>query len=118
MEYIPYEKNVNYLPKEKFDKFYKEATEVILDAFTNKDKDKEVSLEDLMKKHNIVLKNTSGVMKKLTPALTANLYAPTEMAMSSCPACAICALCAVCGELNAGVGIMGITGIVSLADSF
>lgn len=117
MDYVPYEKNVNFLPKEKFDEFYKEVTEVLLDAMNkkNRNKDKNVSLQDLMDEYGIVIQNTDGVMKSIRPALTANLYEPTVAANKACGACLLCGVCAVCGP-SAAAALVALSGIIALIE--
>lgn len=116
MDYVSFDKHVNFLPKEKFDEFYKEASEVILEAISkkNRDKDKNVSLQDLMDEYGIILQNTDGVMKTIKPALTANLYEPSVAAVKVCPACSVCALCYFCGPSSAAMlaSIAGLYGMI------
>lgn len=115
MDYVSFDKHVNFLPKEKFDDFYKEVSEIIIEAMDkkNRGKEKNVSLQDLMDEHGIVFRNTSAVMKKVTPALTTNLYEPSAIAMRECKSCAICFLCAACGEANAAAVTINVAQVVS-----
>ena len=119
MDYLSYTTNVNCLPKAKFDAFYMAATEIILEAMSMPSSEKSKSeknktLEELLSEHDLIIKNTDQVMRKLTPALTTNLYAPTMEAMNACPACSVCALCACCGEVNGGAGVAFVAGVLSV----
>ena len=114
MDYIGFEKRVNQLPPNEFEKFYNDATGAILAAKSGGKANKSLTIEGLLEKYNIVLKNTPEVMKAISPALTTNLYKPTVEAIDACPACSLCVLCALCIEINGGVGLAGLAGLVSL----
>ncbi len=107
---------VNYLEKEEFNKFYRDVTKVLLDAKSNPRKG-DVSLEQLMKKANLVFDIEPSVHKEIKPALSGNLYAPTQEAGNGCAACSICAVCALCGELNGASGVIGLAGLIGFASS-
>lgn len=114
MDYISFNKNVNCLPKAKFDAFYLSASEIIIDAMTNPSEEKNKTLEELMSEYGLIIKNTDELMRKLSPAFTTNLYAPTMEALKACPACSVCALCVFCAEVNAYAGAATLAGLLSM----
>ena len=118
MDYIPLEKNLSFLPKEKFVDFYNEATEIILEATDkkNRNKEKNVSLQDLMDEYGIIVRTNTLVDKRLSPAFSANMYEPNAVALKACPVCSVCSLCVLCGELNYGTGAATLTGLLSAFD--
>lgn len=115
MDYVSFDKHVNFLPNEKFDEFYKEVSEIVIEAMDkkNRGKEKNVSLQDLMDEYGIVFRNTSAVMKKVTPALTTNLYEPSAIAMKECKSCAVCNICFICSGTNAATITINVAQVVS-----
>ncbi|MBQ8957682.1 MAG: hypothetical protein IJ057_04190 [Bacteroidales bacterium] len=104
------EKNVNFLSKEDFNSFFKNAVEVLLDAQKNPVKGKVMTLQKMLDDANMVLDIEPALLDEVNPNLAVNLYSP-EMSSNGCPVCSVCALCAVCGEINGAAGLAGVTGI-------
>ena len=103
------QKNVNFLQKEDFNRFFKSAVEVVLDAQKNPGK-REMTLQQMLNEANLGLDVEPELLKAVQPNLSANLYAP-EMASNGCPVCSVCALCAICGAVNGAAGVAGVTGV-------
>lgn len=103
---------VNFLEKEEFNKFYHEVAEVALSAKANPGKGN-VTIEQLMEQANLVFDIDPLIKDSVTPALSANLYAPSKAAFEGCAACAICAICAICGTINGAAGVLGLAGVIS-----
>lgn len=103
------ENNVNFLQKEDFDRFFKNAVEVVFDAQENPGK-RVMTLQQMLNDANLVLDIEPELLSAIQPNLSTDIYSP-EMSSNGCPVCSVCALCAICGTVNGAAGVAGVTGI-------
>lgn len=109
-------KNVNYLQKEDFDKFYQKVINVVLDAKSNPGKSN-VTLEQLIKESNLEFDVDERILNVVKTAMQSNLYAPVQQSSNPCPACSVCYICAICADGNAASVALAVANVSKIFDS-
>ncbi len=109
-------KNVNYLQKEDFDKFYQKVINVVLDAKSNPGKSN-VTLEQLIKESNLEFDVDERILNVVKTAMQSNLYAPVQQSSNPCPACSVCYICAICAGGNAASVALAVANVSKIFDS-
>ncbi|MBQ8222498.1 MAG: hypothetical protein IJZ87_04000 [Bacteroidales bacterium] len=109
-------KNVNYLQKEEFDKFYQKVINVVMDAKSNPGK-KNVTLEQLFNESNLVFDVDEKIIDTVKIAMRTNLYAPVQQSSNPCPACSVCYICALCAGGNAASAVLAVANVSKIFDS-
>ena len=109
-------KNVNYLQKEDFDKFYQKVINVVLDAKSNPGKSN-VTSEQLIKESNLEFDVDERILNVVKTAMQSNLYAPVQQSSNPCPACSVCYICAICAGGNAASVALAVANVSKIFDS-
>lgn len=107
--------NVNFLPKEEFDVFYKKVIETILDAQRNPGT-KDVTISQLFEEANLEIDVEPLAKATVQEAMNYNLYAQESGRPNPCPSCSVCYICALCGGGNAASLAIAVANVSKMFD--